>query len=824
MLAHNTNLRPSQNKTGTIHVAASLAILTLSIPQGFGQSLVQTVKGTVMEQETHYPLIGATVILLSDTTKMLGTVTDVDGNFRLEQIPVGRHSVKVSYVGHQDVILNNIIVTSSKEVVLSVQMEESAFGLEEISVTATRDGDVSNDMALVSARSFTIEETERYAGSRGDPARMASNFAGVQGADDSRNDIVIRGNSPQAVLWRMEGINIPNPNHFSIAGTAGGPVSMINNKTLANSDFYTGAFPAEFGNSTAGVFDLKLRNGNNDKHEFSGQFGFLGMEAFAEGPLSRNKKSSYLFSYRYSTLAVFSKLGIDIGTSAVPLYQDIAFKFNFSLKNKGTISFFGLGGDSYVDILVSEQKEPDREIYGQNDRDQHFSSRSGVLGVSYKYPINATNYLSASLATSAEIIKDHDELIYRHLDGNNQYVVDSLLLMLNYRFRQSKVSGSFLYSTKVAKASTLNFGFNSDLYFFQFNDSVRNVDPGSPDYYRWRTRWDSQDQSLLFQPFVQLKYKVSEKTDFIVGLHSQYFSLSNSFILVEPRGGFRWRISDKQSLNLGVGLHSQIQPTYLYFYGQSNDASGNPILQNRGMDFTRSIHYVASYERFLARTIRLKGEIYYQDVFGVPVEKVSSSFSLVNTGAGFSRFFPNALANEGIGKNYGVEGTLEKFFSKGYLFLLTGSLFESKYQGSDKVWRDTDFNGNYIFNALFTKEWSLKGRNSISIGGKVTTAGGRRYGPVDEVASEQEKDVVYVDATRNSLQFDSYFRADLRINYRINRPKVSHEIAVDLVNIFGTKNVLKLTYSPNDLDPAASPVRVEYQLGFLPLFYYRIDF
>lgn len=329
---------------------------------------------------------------------------------------------------------------------------------------------------------------------------------------------------------------------------------------------------------------------------------------------------------------------------------------------------------------------------------------------------------------------------------------------------------------------------------------------------------------ILLQPFVQLKYKVSDRTDFVIGLHSQYFSLSKSFILFEPRGGFKWRINDKQTFQVGVGLHSQIQPTYLYFYGQTNDSDGKPVPQNMGMDFTRSMHYVASYERFLASTLRLKGEIYYQDLFRVPVEKSSSSFSMLNTGAGFSRFFPNALVNEGVGKNYGIEGTLEKFFSRGYLFLVTGSLFEARYQGSDQVWRDTDFNGNYVFNALFTKEWSLKRRNSISIGGKVTTAGGRRYGPVDEAASEQEKDVVYVDATRNSLQFDSYFRADLRINYRINRPKVSHEIAVDLVNIFGTKNVLKLTYSPNDLDPAASPVRVEYQLGFLPLFYYRIDF
>ncbi|MBW3546457.1 MAG: carboxypeptidase-like regulatory domain-containing protein, partial [Bacteroidetes bacterium] len=319
------------------------------------QNLTQTVRGTVVDKETRFPLIGASVVLTSDTTGTLGTIAGIEGDFRLEKVPVGRQSFKVSFIGYEEVILNNIVVSSAKEVVMEISMEESQVQLAEVVVKATRDGDASNEMALVSARSFTIEETERYAGSRGDPARMASNFAGVQGADDSRNDIVIRGNSPQAVLWRLEGVNVPNPNHFNIPGTAGGPVSMINNKTLANSDFYTGAFPAEFGNSIAGVFDLNMRNGNNSRHEFSGQFGFLGTEIFAEGPLSRKRKSSYLVSYRYSTLALFSGLGIDIGTTAVPRYQDAAFKLNFPLQKNASLAVFGMGGNSHIDIMISDQ-------------------------------------------------------------------------------------------------------------------------------------------------------------------------------------------------------------------------------------------------------------------------------------------------------------------------------------------------------------------------------------------------------------------------------------------------------------------------------------
>lgn len=784
-----------------------------------GQSPTQTIRGTVVETESHYPLTGASVILVSDTTSLRGAISDIDGNFRIEKVSVGRQSLKISFVGYEDLILTNVMVSSAKEVVLNISMKELAVNLQEVLVMASRDGDASNEMATVSALSFTIEETERYAGSRGDPARMASNFAGVQGADDSRNDIVIRGNSPQAVLWRMEGINIPNPNHFNIPGTAGGPVSMLNNKTLANSDFYTGAFPAEFGNSVAGVFDLKLRNGNREKHEWSGQLGFLGTEVFGEGPMSVANKSSYLVSYRYSTLALFSGLGIDIGTAAIPRYQDGAFKFNFPLKNKGSISFFGLGGKSDIDILISEQEDPDtRNIYGSNDRDQYFGSRAGVTGIQYKKPISTASYFVASLAASTEEVLTHHELVSRHVT-NNKFVLDSLTDILNYTFRQSKLSSYVFYAHKTGRG-TLNAGANADLYFFNFIDSARNVDATATNNWKWAIRWDSRDRAALVQPFIQWKSEVGDRTEVIAGLHSQYFSLSNSVSWVEPRLGINWRVSDHETLNIGAGLHSQIQQPYLYFFGARQDAGGNPILENKQMDFTKSAHVVASFQRFVG-VVRLKSEVYYQYLFNVPIEATASSFSLLNSGAGFSRFFPGKLENKGDGKNYGFEVTVEKFFSRGYLFLLSGALFEAKYRGSDKQWRDTDFNGNYAFNALFTKEWRLKARNTFSLGSKVTTAGGRRYGPVDEVASEREKDVVFVDQTRNSLQFSPYFRFDVRLNYKINRPKVTHEIAVDLVNILGTKNVLKLTYAPGS---GVSNIREEYQLGFLPLFYYRIDF
>ncbi len=805
------------------HLLLLILIFTITY-SALAQSLTQTIRGKIVDKDTRQPLVGCAVILLSDTARVTGSVTDAEGFYRLQKVPVGRHTLRFSYMGYKDVVLNNIIASSAKEVLLDVEMDEFVTNLKDVEVKATRSGEVSNEMATLSALAFTVDETERYAGSRGDPARMASNFAGVQGADDSRNDIVIRGNSPGGVLWRVDGINIPNPNHFAIAGTGGGPVSIINNKTLANSDFYTGAFPAEFGNSIAGVFDLRLRNGNAERHEFSGQFGFLGTEIFAEGPLHKESRASYLVSYRYSTLQMFSSMNINIGTSAVPRYQDATFKINLPQKKGGQLSFWGMGGLSNIDILISKQKEPEVNIYGENDRDQYFGSTMGTLGMSYMKPLSSTAFVKFSAAASTQTIDAHHEYVYRHVNQNGQFVVDSLLNILGYNFRENKYSTNLFVFKKLNSRNTLNAGLINDLYAFNFVDSVRTPSlVQGQDFDPFRVRWNAQETAFLLQPYIQWKHRFSDRMELNAGLHSQYFTLNGSFSPIEPRLGLKYQLPNRQTVAMALGVHSQLQPTYMYFYG-TELLNGRPLAINRHMGFTRSNHFGLAYDKLLLQNMRFKAETYYQHLYNIPVDVTPSSFSLINTGVGFTRFFPGRLQNTGTGQNYGLELTLEKFFSNQYFFMLTGSLFESKYRGSDGILRDTDFNGNYAVNGLLTKEFTINKNSTIALGTKVTSTGGRRYGPVDEAASRAALEVIYDDRLRNTQQLPAYFRTDLRINYKLNRTKVTHEIALDLINIFNTRNVLKLTYAPDSQNPDASSIRREYQLGFLPIFYYKIDF
>ncbi|MFN3916429.1 MAG: TonB-dependent receptor [Flavobacteriales bacterium] len=792
-----------------------LILLPLAIK---AQEVTQIVRGKITDSESGQPLPGVSVLILKDSIAFKGATTNEKGLYALEGIPTGRLIMRVSFIGYRTQFVP-LFITSAKEVIQNVTLEESATALKEIEVKATAESYVLNEMTTVSAKTFNLEETMRYAGSRGDPARMASNFAGVQGGDDSRNDIVVRGNSPLGVLWRLEGIDIPNPNHFAIAGSSGGPVSTLNNKLIGNSDFFTGAFPADYGNSTSGVFDLKFRNGNNQKHEFNAQFGFLGTEVGAEGPINKEKGSSYLFAYRYSTVSLFSLMGISIGTDAVPKYQDASFKLNFPGKNESNFSIFGLGGMSDIAILISDQKDASEiDLYGENDRDQFFGTRMGVLGATYSKALKNNAFVKSTLAYSYERQKSEHFYIERQINTQNQFQVDSIYPILDYTFLQSKLSHASTYNKKFGPKDVLKVGYMADLFLQDFKDSAMSLASQM-----WATRWNYEGNAALIHAFAQWKHKFTDRLALMFGLHNQFFTLNNTYSLAEPRLGMRYDLNEKSSLNAGLGLHSQLQPMYTYFYQQyKND--GTPVLHNQNMDMSKSLHYVLGYNRSLSRTLNLKSELYYQQLYNIPVEITPMSFSMVNQGSGFQRFFPDSLQNTGTGYNYGVELTIERTFTKGYFFMFTGSVFNSRYKGSDGVERNTDFNGNFVLNGLAQKEFKIKDRSFIGVGTKVTYAGSRRYGEVDMVRSEQLQELVFLDSAYNEKQFPPYFRLDAKVNFVFNREKVTHEIGLDLVNILGTRNILSLTYAPVPGDPTANPIRENYQLGFLPIFFYRIDF
>ena len=778
---------------------------------GYAQTAItQNIRGRVIDQQSETPLPGVNVLVLEEGTSK-GAVSDVDGYYVIQGVPVGRVSLGFSFMGYEPVTVQNVELLSSKELVINVSMRENTEQLDEVVVTADQQKErVKNERVTVSGRTFSIEESQRFAGALQDVSRMASNFAGVQRSNASQSGVVIRGNSPIGLIWRMEGIDIPNPNHFGGLGATGGPVSMLNNNVLANSDFLTGAFPSEYGDGVSGVFDLQMRNGNYDKHEFLGQIGFNGLEAGAEGPINREAKSSYLINYRYSTLGVMSAMGIDFGTgTAVSDYQDLSMKLHFPSSKKGTIDVFALGGSSSIDFLDSEPEESDGGFYS-DDQDLRNRVRTGVLGASHQYFYNKDLYSKVTVAattignfTSVDTISSDGKLItpvYRQEFVQNDIQLSALV---NNKFNARNVVrvGSFI--------TFKNYNLLDSTYDFDLN--------------AFRDLRNHQENDMLYQPYVNWQHRFNEKWEANLGVHSMFLQ-SNSNYSIEPRFGLTYRLREGQSLNFGYGLHSQIAPVVI-LYEQIRLPDGSYIQPNEDLDFTKSHHFVLGYDRMFANRIHFKAETYYQYVYDAVIEQHPGSFSSLNAG-GFNFGAPDSVKNGGRGYNYGLDLTLEKFLDKGFYFLTTLSLYESQYRGSDGVWRNTAFNGNYVCNLLGGKEFVLgkskterRKRKTITVDANLTYAGGQRYTPLDLPASIAKDEEVYDESRAFGEQYDPYFRTDIRIGYKLSGKKVTQEWALDVLNVTNHQNPFG-----QDYDAEAQEAITTYQLGLFPMVLYRITF
>ena len=769
------------------------------------QDLSQTIRGTIIDKQTQSPLPGAMIQLLnSDPIKACSS--DENGKFRLEAVPLGRWQIKFSLLSYKEKV-QSIILTSGKEIVLQVELEENAVQADEVTIIAEQDKTKSNNkMATVSSRLFSTEEAARYAGSRNDPARMAANFAGVSGANDSRNDIIIRGNSPLGVLWRVNGLDIPNPNHFGSLGSTGGPISILNNNTLDNSDFMTGAFPADYGNATAGVFDLKMRTGNNEKYEYLAQMGFNGFELGAEGPFSKkNKNASFLINYRYSTLSVFKYLNIDFGTgAAIPQYQDITYKLEFPTKKFGKYTLWGIGGISFIDLKAKDQSK-ENNLYGYSGRNISYQSNVGATGISHVYLLNPSSYIKTNIGVSGQ----YNLIIADRIDTN---VVPNIISP-EYRNKSYTLRYSFnsTFNKKINSRNFINAGVYADLFSTLFVDST-NAFTGLG----LLPLRDFKGNSILCRLFSQWQHKINQKLTLNAGLSAQQFYLNNSFAL-EPRIGLKYEISNKDALSFGTGMHSQLQPLYVYF-STSSTASG--ILEtNRNLDFSRAVHAVLAYDRTLFKNARIKIESYYQYLYNIPIRIRKDYFSAINLGADFESPNIDSLISNGTGENYGIEVTLEKFYSKGFYYLLTASVFESKYKGSDNVMRNTAFNGNYVVNALAGKEFKIKTKHTFALDVKVVYAGGKRYVPIDIDKSMLYNRQLYFNDKAYSPQYDPYFRIDLKTSYRLNSKHVTHEVSVDIQNLTQHNNVFQQSY-----DISTKTIRTDYQLKFFFVPQYRLTF
>lgn len=772
------------------HFVTLLLCSLLALPLYTQETFTQTIRGKVTDTDTGQPLAGATIQLVGTS---LGATSDADGRYRLDNVPVGRYQLQVSYVGYQPLLIPELFLTSGKETVQDLALTERAADLEAVVVRAPR-GDVFLEAPLV--KTLTVEETLRFPATFFDPARLVTTFAGVVQENDQGNGLVIRGNSPNGMLWRLEGVDIVNPNHTPNAGTfsdrvtaTGGGVNMLSTQLLSTSYFYTGAFPAAYGNALSGVMDMRLRPGNNQQYEFTGQAGLIGLELATEGPFSADSDASYLVNYRYSFVGLLNLLGVDVGDEEIS-FQDLSFHLVFPGARGRQLTLFGVGGVSENNFAGPRDSSMWEERKDRFDID--FRSRTGILGMTYQSPIG-TRGLWHTAAAYSEL--DSDRLADR-LDNDYEPV-----RLEDDQYYQNKLSIHSYYQYKLSPASRLKLGAHLSRQAYD----IRSVQgPGL-------IPAAGVGQGWLWQPYLNWQNRLNRDWTLNLGLHYTYFGFNNTQA-VEPRASVAWSPTNRNTWSLSYGLHSQLQQPQLYF----STADDN----NRDLDLTKAHHLVLGYQQQTGPSSRLTTELFYQSLYDVPVSTQATSFSALNLLEGF---VDTPLANEGTGYNYGLEVSWQRFASAGLYYLLNATWYESKYQASDGIERDTRFNGNYIFNATAGKEWlrtNRKGRERLlGINLRLVYLGGFRDSPIDVTASTDAGRTIYQDRLAFSLQQQAYFRTDLRIYLKRNRANISRTLSLDIQNLTNAENEAYRYY-----DVQQQEILLKNQLGLIPILSYRIEF
>ncbi len=773
-----------------------LALLFLSNAIN-AQTLTQTIRGQVVDTDTKGPLPGATLVVLG-TDPVIATTTDMDGYYELLNIPVGKVDIQIRFLGYEEKIIPGVTVLSGKETQVSVVLQESIEKLDMVEVTPdARDKDDLTEMSIISTTSFTMAEAQRAPGSFNDPSRMASTFAGVSTDPSGNNDIIVRGNSPKGVQWRLDGIEIPNPNHFSDEGTTGGAINVINSDMLANSSFYTGAFAPEFGNAFSGIMDLELRTGNKAKREYSLTAGVLGLEATAEGPFVKGKKASYLVNYRYSTLALLDKIKL-VDYGGVPDYQDGLFKIHLPTKRAGVFSVFGVGGFSSI------QEEYVDSTGFVNERFL-FRSYMGIVGLKHSIPLSSKTYIKT----------DFSAAINGNLNDGEETIGDTKEFYTYYNDRMQRLTNAFNTSIghKFNARHLLKVGVGVRVFSFDYETTYPDENETTP-----ILRLNEKGNATLLNAYASYKFRITQDLTLVSGVHFQHFLL-NEATTVEPRASMKWNFSDRQSVFGGIGMHSRIEPLTTYF-SIVTDEFGNTSQPNKNLGFSKSVHYVLGYENRITPHLTFKAEVYYQQLYNLPVDAdITSGEAALNS---YGYFNDIDWINKGKGRNYGLELTLERYFHNQYYFTFTTSLYQAKYTALDGVERNTRFNGNFALNAIGGKEFNVgkdDKHRTIGVTARFTWAGGQRYTPVLLAQSMAEDETVLDGARKYSERTLGFYKLNLAFYYTRQLKRVSHSVKLDVEN--ATNNQAKLA---EFYDSATQELVYNTQMEILPVIRYTLNF
>lgn len=726
-------------------------------------------------------------MLVRDSSS-IGTTSDASGFFNFQNVFPGRYTVKVSFTGYESV-QQELLVISARKAEFTIQLREYQNVLDEVEVVSSRaqsydpgEHPITNEKALRLPANFF------------DPVRVITSYPGVITANDQNNTIVIRGNSPSGLLWKINGLDVVNPNHLANAGTFsdkpagyGGGVNIISSQLMQQTDFYTGSLPARYGNALSGVIDMKLRNGDTTDYHYTAQASLIGLDVAAEGPLGSKKKTSFLANYRYSTVGLLSQLGAKFGDEDIS-FQDLTFSLSSSLSKGRSLSWFGFAGASKNSF---EHKDEDDWEVEKDQYDIEYRSKNFGTGLVFSQALRSAN-LSAGVSVSGSQ-QSRDQFASPQIAAGQPHIIYED----RFDFDKLLISGFGRMNARLN-----NYIIETGVQVNYISDDVSQVNQTgvSPEL-----SGNGKVEGVLLQPYAQWKVLIDDRWSAYTAVRYVYFTL-NETGAVEPRVGVEFSATANSSFKLSYNLVSQLQATTTY------------VADNKDLELTKAHHLDLAYTYVSEKGFRFSSSAYYQKLFDVPVEGTASPYSILNS---IEVYPPAGLVSDGTGSNYGLEVLAEKsFFDKSY-FIVGGSYYKSLYEGSDQVERSTRFDGGYTINATYGREWTKlkkESQRSFGISGRALFLGGLREMRI--VPDQLSPGTVYSDDVavfENMLK--DYFRFDLRLNWRKNKRNYTRTIAIDIQNLLNTQNEAYHYY-----DHVKRGINTQYQLGTIPVLVYRIDF
>ncbi|MBI9065795.1 MAG: TonB-dependent receptor [Salinivirgaceae bacterium] len=739
-----------------------IVLLFLIVP-GFLMAQKGTLQGLLVNAINNEPVPFANVLIYGTA---IGSVSDLDGNFKFFGLEPGFVRVQVSSIGFETKVSDEIQVTNAKTRFIEIKVVESTTDLEEVTVKTSQFK--RKEESPVSMRSIGIAEIEKNPGGNRDISKVIQSLPGVAGSVSFRNDIIVRGGGPSENRFYLDAVEIPNLNHFATQGASGGPVGMINVDFIRNVDFYSGAFPANRGNALSSVLDFQQIDGNKEKMKYRATIGASDLALTLDGPIG--DKTSLVFSARRSYLQFLFQV---IGLPFLPTYNDVQFKIKSHIDEKNEITFIGLGAlDQFELNLKANETEEQRYILGYLPVNEQWNYTVGGIYKHYREKGYHTLVLSRNhLNNSAYKYLDNDETTPKIFD----YKSDEVETKLRYE-----------NTMRTEKGFKINFGAGME-YAQYFNDTYQlrfvNNAPVAIDY-------ETNLDLVKWSGFGQVSKGIfNQRLIVSLGLRmdaNNYSSdMNNLFEQISPRLSLSYPIGDKWAANFNTGKFYQLPPYTTLGYGGQN---GVLVNKDNGIKYIQSDHLVGGLEYLPNEKSKITLEGFYKKYNDYPFS-VNDGVAISSKGSDFGTFGDEEVTPTGVGRSYGIELYMRHTSLFKFNTILSYTWVTSEFEDATGSYIPTAWDNKHLFNLTATRSF----KNNWDFGFKYRFAAGAPYTPDDLVKSSyisawDAQQRAYLDYSQfNSVRLNNFTQLDVRVDKSFYFDNWSFMVYLDIQNILGSK-------------------------------------